>query len=145
MGLRCEDAGELRDDSEWPSHGSETMATCKGVKGTERKGTHAHARLERRATVWRLGLLYVCWARVKANAKREKWTSTDLDGRNERPYGALVCRQTVRREMAHNRKETGETGMQMPLDWARPKGVYTRVQDKIRTSNLRTRPAEGKE
>jgi len=90
-------------------------------------------------------LLYVCWARVKANAKREKWTSTDLDGRNERPYGALVCRQTVRREMAHNRKETGETGMQMPLDWARPKGVYTRVQDKIRTSNLRTRPAEGKE
>jgi len=28
--LRCEDAGELRDDSEWPPRGIEATETCKG-------------------------------------------------------------------------------------------------------------------
>jgi hypothetical protein len=35
---------------------------------------------------------------------------------------------------AHQRKEWGETGAQIPLDEARPEGFYARVQGNIKTS-----------
>ena len=50
------------------------------------------------------------------------------------------------RAKEHKRKERGENGGggQMPLDEARPEGFNTRVQGKIKTTNLRRDEQRGK-